>query len=95
MQAPVIRSDLSASQVQQEVRALFAQMLGLPPEHIDETEPLSDYGINSVDMIDAAVKLEARFGIQFDPQTLRDLSCRGFADSIRAAGVGAWEGSAS
>lgn len=85
MKEQMTQSVLSDVDVSAVVVGLFCEILGVEPSSIDEKELLASYGVNSVDLIDVVVKLETRFGIQFDPEKMTDLSCRKFTDNIQAA----------
>lgn len=76
------------AEVRRYVRQLVADVLGIAPGEIDEAELLASYGINSVDLIDIVVKLESRYRAQFQPEAMRDLTCRSLADNVLAS-VGA------
>ena len=75
-----IRSE--AGEVRGYVRELISKVLGLPPAEIDAAELLSNYGVNSIDLIDVAVKLEAKYSIQFNPDTMKDLTCRTLSENV-------------
>jgi len=66
------------------VRGLVAAILCMEEGAIDDGEPLSNYGMTSVDLIDLVVKLEERFKVSFDPSTMTNLTCRLLADNIAA-----------
>lgn len=85
MKEQMTQSVLSDVDVSAVVVGLFCEILGVEPSSIDEKELLASYGVNSVDLIDVVVKLETRFGIQFDPEKMTDLSCSKFTENIHAA----------
>jgi len=72
------------SEVHDHVRELVASILSVAPDKIDEMQLLSLYGITSVELIDIAVKLEARFHISFVPETMSDLTCHLLSQNILA-----------
>jgi acyl carrier protein len=65
------------------VKEVMAKILCMEPVEIDEATSLSEYGLTSVDLIDAVVTLEARYDIQFDPSLMDKLSCRSLAENIK------------
>ncbi|MEQ8967433.1 MAG: acyl carrier protein [Azospirillaceae bacterium] len=72
------------------IRAALAErvagVLTIPVEELDESLVLvDDYGLTSVDLIDLVAGLQARYGIAFDPATLKAISCRSLADAVIAA----------
>jgi acyl carrier protein len=67
------------------VRELIAKVLSVPPSKIDEAELLSNYGVNSVDLIDVVVGLESKYGIRFDPKAMKNLTCRSLSENVRAS----------
>lgn len=66
-----------------QVKEVMAKILCMEPVDIDETTLLSEYGLTSVDLIDAVVTLEARYAVQFDPSCMDKLSCRSLAENIK------------
>lgn len=79
------RAAVSEAEVSAYVKNLVAGVLGMAPAEIDDTELLSSYGINSVDLIDIVVKLESEYGAQFQPEAMRDLTCRSLAENVLAS----------
>ena len=67
-----------------QVKHIVSQVLCMDPSEIDETELLLSLGMNSVDLIDVVVKLEEQFQVRFDPNTMKDLTCRSLADNVEA-----------
>lgn len=76
---------MEGAEVCRYIKQLVADVLGVAPAQIDETELLSTYGVNSVDLIDIVVKLESRYRAQFQPEAMRDLTCRSLADNVLAS----------
>ena len=50
-------------------RAYLAHLLNRPDGEIDLYQPLSEYGLDSVDAVVMAGEMEAHFGIEIDPAT--------------------------
>lgn len=71
-------------EIGKQVREIIADMLCMKADDIDETKLLTDYDLNSVDFIDIVVKLESLYQIEFDPATMKGLSCRSLAENIEA-----------
>ncbi len=66
-----------------QVRGLVAGLLQLPAAQVDTGALLVDLGLNSVDLIDLVVRLEADHGVQFDPARMTDLSCGSLATMLQ------------
>jgi acyl carrier protein len=73
------------AEVHRYVRELISRVACIPSSDIDEAEFLSSYGVNSVDLIDVIVKLESRYGAQFDPETMKGLTCRSLSENVLAS----------
>ncbi len=67
------------------VKELIAGVLGLAPNTIGDGELLADRGVNSIDLIDIVVKLESRYQVRFDPEKMKDLTCRSLSDNVIAS----------
>ncbi|MFL6624808.1 MAG: acyl carrier protein [Sulfurifustaceae bacterium] len=86
--ASELANPVEDAEVRGYIKQLVADVLSVAPAEIDETELLTTYGINSVDLIDIVVKLESKYRAQFQPEAMRDLTCRALADNVIAS-VGA------
>lgn len=73
------------AEVRARVKALISDALGMAPAEIDDEEFLSSYGINSVELIDVIVKLESEYGVRFQPEAMKDLTCRSLAAYVVAS----------
>jgi acyl carrier protein len=69
-------------EISMHVKEIVAELLCMKVEEIDEEKLLTDYGLNSVDFIDIVVKLEARYQVEFDPATMKNLNCQSLAHNI-------------
>jgi acyl carrier protein len=67
------------------VRELIARVLGVAPDAIDDGELLAVLGVNSVDLIDVVVKLESKYEARFDPEKMKNLTCRSLSDNVMAS----------
>jgi acyl carrier protein len=72
-------------EVRRHVRQVIAEILSIQPTEVDETELLSSYGVTSVELIDVAVKLEAKYDIQLDPAAMKDLTCFSLSENVLAS----------
>lgn len=66
-----------------DVRRLLAETLHLDEGDIDETQLLSRYGMNSVDLIDIVARLERQHGILFDALSMKNLTCRSLTENVK------------
>jgi acyl carrier protein len=67
------------------VKEMIAQTLSIDEKEIDAAQPLSNYGLNSIDLIDIVVKLESKFQVRFDPKTMKDLTVNSLVNNIETA----------
>lgn len=67
------------------VKEIIAQILSIDETEIDEAQPLLNYGLNSIDLIDIIVKLEAKFKVRFDPETMKNLTVLSLVNNIETA----------
>jgi acyl carrier protein len=72
-------------EIRHHVRQVIAELLSIQPVELDETELLSNYGVTSVELIDVAVKLEAKYDIQLDPAAMKDLTCCSLSENVLAS----------
>src|SRR5262249_14197770 len=56
-------SEEAPSDIQQRLRELVAKTLGISPEEIDVTQPLTRYGVDSVKALELELELETAFGV--------------------------------
>lgn len=64
------------TEVRDHVKSLISKILAIPPSEIKDDRILSEYGLNSIDMIDVVVALQAKYQVQFDPDSMKDVTCR-------------------
>jgi acyl carrier protein len=55
------------------VSRYLARLLGIDPWNIDFSKGLSEYGLDSVDVMIMAGEFEQRFGVEIDPATFFEL----------------------
>lgn len=68
--------------VESDVKSLVSKLVTVPVAEIDGRELLSTYGLNSIDMIDLVAELETKYGNQFDPSAMKDVTCSSLAQSV-------------
>jgi acyl carrier protein len=78
------REEAAMSEVRDHVLGLIAEVLCMDAGEIDEGALLSDYGLNSIDMIDVVVKIEEKYKIRLDPNKMRGLTGRRLIDNVEA-----------
>jgi len=76
---------MQTSELSSCVKEMIAQTLSISESEIDATQPLSNYGLNSIDLIDIVVKLESTFQVRFDPKTMKDLTVKSLVTNIETA----------
>lgn len=74
-----VDSELLKERTEQFLRELFAEILKIQPDKLDQDASFQDYGINSIMIHQFNVKAEARFGplsktLLFESQTLNELT---------------------
>jgi len=62
--APVDRDELHRW-----IIVYLATVIGEPSENIDPTDAISEYDLDSIDAVTAALDLEAAFGVHVHPET--------------------------
>lgn len=72
------------SEVRDHVLGLIAEVLCMDAGEIDDGVLLSEYGINSIDMIDVVVKVEEKYKIRLDPDKMRNLTARRLIDNVES-----------
>ncbi len=78
-------STMQTNEMNSYVKEIIAQILSIDHTEIDEAQPLLNYGLNSIDLIDIIVKLEARFQVRFDPETMKNLTVLSLVNNIETA----------
>ncbi len=68
--------------IESHIKVLVSKLVTVPVAEIDESELLRNYGMNSIDMIDLVAALETKYGNQFDPTSLADVTCNSLASSV-------------
>jgi acyl carrier protein len=74
--------ETQATEVLDHIKGVISKILSLPPNRIDDAQPLTDYGLNSIDLIDLVASLETEYGIQFDPATMENITCRSLSTNV-------------
>ncbi|HEY2586177.1 MAG TPA: acyl carrier protein [Tepidisphaeraceae bacterium] len=75
---------MSTTPVAQQVRQIAADIFNLPVEQItDQTSPQTLADWDSVEQLNLVLAMEARFGVQLDPQEIEQI--RTIGDAIRIA----------
>lgn len=67
------------------VKDAVSKLIAVPAAEIDDGQLLSEYGMNSIDLIDLVAALEAEFGVEFDPDEMRDVTCRTLSANVLAS----------
>ncbi|MCQ2800120.1 MAG: acyl carrier protein [Bacilli bacterium] len=58
-----------------DVRKLFSEKMGI--SEIDESKPLKDFGLDSLDVVEMCLDLEDKYGIEFSPDELGEFKTVG------------------
>jgi len=58
-----------------EIRKLFAEKVHMA--QIDESKPLKDFGLDSLDVVEMCLSLEDKYGIQFSAEELGEFKTAG------------------
>lgn len=79
---------MDVEQVCGDVKRVVAQVLRMDESEIAEVELLSSYGLTSIDFLDILAKLEQKFHVPFEPEQMKNLTCRRLAENIEAGLAG-------
>jgi acyl carrier protein len=67
------------------VKEAVSRLIAVPAADIDDARLLSEYGMNSIDLIDLVAALETEFGVAFDPDGMEDVTCRTLVANVLAS----------
>ncbi|HEV7372761.1 MAG TPA: MFS transporter [Arenibaculum sp.] len=74
-----------AAKIHRRIKDAVSRLIAVPAVEIDDGQLLSEYGMNSIDLIDLVAALEAEYGIEFDPTTMTDVTCRSLSANVLAS----------
>lgn len=74
--------ETQATEVLDHIKGVISKILSLPPDQIDDAQLLTEYGLNSIDLIDLVASLETEYGILFDPATMENITCRSLSTNV-------------
>jgi acyl carrier protein len=73
-----------APEITDGIKESVSKLLNVPATDIEDGRLLSDYGLNSIDLIDLVAGLETQYGVQFDPETMKDITSLSLAANVAA-----------